>query len=377
MVRLRIVCLRQFEFFLVRQQVSAAYLAFQAKKRQLFLRPFENVKINLTWPGRNYSPRKFVRDGARTGTVDCFAVHLEPIADLRKPFDARLRDDTFRGRADVQQIVPVAAADHNELPDQDRRRFPVGIVFLKSPRVVDRYGGFPVTFYLTDADLVIARRVVITQAVADPSRYKAIWLDRMNKIDQLLAVLAADVAWRVEPDQPYRAVVRQQLAHLRLDLFFQVFRKALFALVRKIPVIADRVGLMPVLRLRVVEADLDPGLMSRVRKLFHRVPFERSCVVDVVLTNSGPVHRKTVMVLGGDHDVLHPRVLGEPNYLLGVEFHRIEPRRQLLVFRDRDLCPVHYPLAEPGDELSLPLTFRHGVEPPMNKHSKPQPRETT
>ncbi len=39
----------------------------------------------------------------RAGSVNCLAVYVQPFADLRKPFDARRRNQSLRSGADIQR----------------------------------------------------------------------------------------------------------------------------------------------------------------------------------------------------------------------------------------------------------------------------------
>jgi hypothetical protein len=127
--------------------------------------------------------------------------------------------------------------------------------------------------------------------------------------------------------------------------FIEVLLKILFGVVRKIPIVTDGVRFVPILRLRVIEAELDAGFLRRVGELFQRVALEWRRIVDVVLGRLRTVHGEPIVMLRRDDDVFHPGILCEANYLVGVEFYRVELRRELLVLVHRDLRTIHDPFA--------------------------------
>ncbi len=105
-------------------------------------------------------------------------------------------------------------------------------------------------------------------------------------------------------------------------------------------------------------------------QFLQRIALERRGVHDVVRAGLGAVHREAVVMLAGDDDVLHAGVLGHLHPLLGIELHRIELRGQLLVLLDRDLGPVHDPLADAGDLLALPFPGGNGIQPPVDEQAE-------
>ena len=78
---------------------------------------------------------------------------------------------------------------------------------------------------------------------------------------------------------------------------------------------------------------------------------------------------EAVVVLGGDDDVLHPRVLRRLHPRLGVELHGVELRaRTSRTRRTGMLRARHDPLAARRRPLAVPVPGRHGVEPPVDEH---------
>ena len=177
-------------------------------------------------------------------------------------------------------------------------------------------------------------------------------------------------ARRIEPDQAHWAVVAQQFLHLRLGLSAQVLVEILAVVRAEIPGVSGAVRLVPVLRLRIVEAEPDVVPRARRRQFAQRIAVKRGRVPDVVLAHRRMVHGEPVVMLAGDHDVLHPGIFGHPHPFLGIELHRIEVSGELLVLLHRDLGAVHDPLADPRDRLSLPLTGRNRVQPPVNEKAE-------
>ena len=90
----------------------------------------------------------------------------------------------------------------------------------------------------------------------------------MHEVDELLTLSFGHISRRIEPYQTDRPIIREYLAHLRLDLFLEVFSEILFAFILKIPIVADSVRLVPILRLRIIETELDAGLLRGGGKFF-------------------------------------------------------------------------------------------------------------
>ena len=111
------------------------------------------------------------------------------------------------------------------------------------------------------------------------------------------------------------------------------------------------------------------ALRAGVGQLLQHVALERRRVDDVVRADLRLEHREPVVVLGGDDDVLHARVLRELDPRVGVELDRVELRGELLVLLHRDLRAVHDPLAEAERALPLPLAGGNRVEAPVDEEA--------
>src|SRR5690348_17671204 len=76
------------------------------------------------------------------------------------------------------------------------------------------------------------------------------------------------------------------------------------------------------------------------------------------------------MVLAGDHDVSHSRVLRNLHPLSRVELYGIKLASKSFIIRDRDVAVVHDPLADPVYRFAVPFSARDRIETPMNEHSE-------
>ena len=120
------------------------------------------------------------------------------------------------------------------------------------------------------------------------------------------------------------------------------------------------VGVVPVEQ-RVVEPDFQPLRAERLEKLAHKVAVCR-CVRRLEVGGGGVEQAEAVVVLGGQHRVLHPRLSSHPRPLahiaaLGV---KLVEKRQILLLR--------HPLDRPH-----PLAARgYRVQSPVDEHPEPR-----
>src|SRR5713101_308397 len=98
--------------------------------------------------------------------------------------------------------------------------------------------------------------------MSDASAHDAIRLDLMHQVGQLPALFRRDDARRIEPDQSDRSVIGEQLSDLWFDFVLQVAREVFLTYVRPVPCVTVAIGLVPILRLRVVEAQLDAASLA-------------------------------------------------------------------------------------------------------------------
>src|SRR5262245_61469376 len=378
--------LRKLQRFRIGQQIRLRDLALHAFERKL-LRPCKEVDVEAARLGR-YAPllrlfedrlaalvflrlaefAELLAEGRRACAVDRFAVDLQPLPHFAQNVLARLRDDAFGGRADVEQVVAALAGDVHQFEYDVGRLLPMVVVALVSPRVVGRRGNFPDAGHYLIWYAIVARRAVIAFA-AQPPVNQAIRLQLAHQLREQLGALFVHQARRVEPDHAERAVLREYLAHLRQRFVSQILIEVFLVVGAEVPCVARAVRLVPILRLRVVEAELDPPFGARSLKLLQRVALEPRGVEDVVFAGLRLEHREAVVMLRCYRQVFHSGVLRHLRPLFGVEFDRVELRGQLLVFLHWDLGAVHDPFADARNLLSLPRPGGNRVEAPVNEQA--------
>ena len=262
------------------EQVCARDPRTQSVHHQ-FRRRLQQMEEQASRLGRHAQPVVFVGKGAGAGAVDRLAVGPHPGADGAQPLRARFRDHSRRRGADVEQVVHPLARQVDQQQQQGLGRLPVVVGALEAPGVVQRCGRLVVGLHPPGGNLVIAQAAVVADVVADAPAHQAVGLQPVHEIAQLDAVLAADGVGRVEPDQPHRAVLGEQLAQLRLDLAFQVGGEVL-VFRGEVPVVAGAAGIMPILVLGVVETERDARRAACVRQFGQRIAPERGGIHDVV-----------------------------------------------------------------------------------------------
>ena len=202
-------------------------------------------------------------------------------------------------------------------------------------------------------------------------------LERVYDVDEAPLPLRVHHARRVEPEEAQRAVAGQQFLYLRLGFAAEVLVEILLAVGAEVPVVSGAVGLVPVLRLGVIEAELHVVSGAGRRQFLQRVAMERRPIDHVVLAHRRVVHGKAVVVLGRDDDVLYAGIFGELHPGLGIELDRIELGGEALVVLYRNPGIVHDPFAEAGNHPALPFTGGNGIKPPVDEQRRISPRGTT
>ncbi len=346
--------------------------------------PVEDMKVEPRDPSlerllRAAAPRQGAqRAGLRS--VDRLAVRLHPPADRLQPLDALRRDLPVGRRADVQEEVPALRGDLRELADQLPRRLEALVGAVVAPVVVHRHAGFPVEAGNPRAgDLLLGRAEVAdevalgVEAEIAPGAADAVVDDdlRLERADVRVHVAPARVGpvplpLAVEPHHADRAVVREELAELRLHvadvpLVVGAGRRA------GLPVAAGKVVRVMPVHDRVVPADPQALLPAGVRERLHDVPAERGGH-DVEVGLGRVEEAEPVVVLGGDHDVLHAGLLRQADPGERIEFPRVEPFAEGVVLVDRDPRGIPDPLSVAG--LAVPLSGGNGVEPPVDEHAE-------
>ena len=76
------------------------------------------------------------------------------------------------------------------------------------------------------------------------------------------------------------------------------------------------------------------------------------------------------MVLGGDHDVLHPGLFGQPDPGIRIVLHRIELGGILAVALYRNFATPHDPLSNARDLLPVIRPGGDGIDTPVDEHTE-------
>ena len=200
-------------------------------------------------------------------------------------------------------------------------------------------------------------------------------IDRLERPDEVVEILTAPVGpgalpLSVEPHDADRPVVGQQLAHLRLqEAHVPLEVGTRIGPCCRFPVTTRQVVRVVPVHDRVIPADPDSLLRRRARKLFHHVAMERRRH-DVEIGFLRVEQREPIVVLRGDDDVLHARLLGQPDPGVGIEFRGVEAGAEPIVLFERDLRGVADPLSVVRPPV--PLSRRNGVEAPVDEQAEPR-----
>src|SRR5205814_9018490 len=82
-------------------------------------------------------------------------------------------------------------------------------------------------------------------------------------------------------------------------------------------------GMVPVLHLGVIDAEVDALAVGCLGELLDDVALERRGINDVERV-TGFEHRKAIVMLRGDNDVLHASIFGDLDEIVGIELRRVE-----------------------------------------------------
>jgi hypothetical protein len=92
---------------------------------------------------------------------------------------------------------------------------------------------------------------------------------------------------------------------------------------------------------------------------------------DIVVTHRRIVHRKAIVVLGGDDQVAHPGLLNRAHPLVGIELHRVEFLDGLAAIDIlRDFANTLNVFGVAADRFPLPYTGKLSVDSPVHETAK-------
>ena len=97
-----------------------------------------------------------------------------------------------------------------------------------------------------------------------------------------------------------------------------------------------RVWLVPILCLRIIDSKLEPDFVACFAQLLNDVTFEWRVIDDIVIADRRIEEREAVVMLAGDDDIFHPRILGDLHPLGGAELGWVAGFGQLGVFLNGD-----------------------------------------
>ena len=235
--------------------------------------------------------------------------------------------------------------------------------------MVDRGWSLEVHVVRVIGDDVVARLGVVAHVVPDAPVDEAVWLQLVHEVGEALALRGGHALRRVVPDQADWAVAGHQLAHLRDDVILDVSIEVACGVV-VVPVVAVASGVMPILRLAVVEAKEEAMTRARIREFADDVALERRRLGDGVVGDVRVPQAEAVVVLCGDDDVLLAGLGGEAHPCVGIEVNRVELGGEWCILGNGDALAMHDPLADAWHELTVPPAGRDGVEAPVDEEAE-------
>ena len=294
--------------------------------------------------------------------IDAFSILFEPGAKFAEAHRLLRLDPPVGHRAEVEEEVAVSARADDEHSQALFKRSD-RVVRFPAPLVLQRGVRLPCALGLEMADDVL-RGVEIpgsAEAVIDED----VALERPQEADDTLAASPVKTLWHVEPKPGERAVFRDQLLALRLEVLGVAVevRGAPANPARGVPHAApgacDReIGVSPIAG-RIVREEPDLLLAARLGKLVGHVAPERA-FHDVVIRFLGVPKTEPVMVFDNQNDIFGARPLREPGPLAGIEPRRIPAAEERVIFRGRRRIG-----SGPADLLA-----RKRDRPPGDEHAK-------
>ena len=211
----------------------------------------------------------------------------------RRAIDAGRRDAAVGAWPDVEQVVDAFAGEFNEKMEQCFHAFPVVVIGFIAPGIVEGGGCLPVAFEATGGDLVVAQAAVVSPRHC-PRRplTRQSGLQAVDETREGLALFHRNGDGCVEPYQADRPVLREQFAHLGFGFVFEIIGEV-FGRGVKIPVVPRGVGVVPVLILRIVEAEANAVFLAGFGQVCHNIFAIRRGIDDVVVAAQRVIHGKS------------------------------------------------------------------------------------
>ena len=279
------------------------------------------------------------------------------------------------GGSHVEQQVAVLGDPVDQHPDQQIDRLVVLVVAEVAPAPVQGLTGLPRHWASVDLHrlgrLVLLRRDEVTRN-AQPIVDQDAGLQLAGEGEQLLRT--PGVCALATPDLPVIAVLvgevveevvdlavaGQELAYLAVQVgavparvTADVLRLGVGVVAPRMVPVDEEVGMVPVEQ-GVVEADLQAGRPDGVDVLSDDVLAVRR-VHHRVVSQLGVPQAEALVMLRGQHDVLHARPLGLLGPVDGIEQVRLEVARVALVRLCLDPLAVHQPLVAGPQCVQTPV----------------------
>jgi hypothetical protein len=279
------------------------------------------------------------------------------------------------GRSHVEQQVAVLGDSVDEHPDQQVDRLVVLVVAEVAPASVQGLTGLPRHWAAVDLHrlgrLVLLRRDEVTRN-AQPIVDQDVGLQLAREGEQLLRT--PGICALATPDLPVIAVLvgevveeivdlavpGQELAHLAVQVdavparvTADVLRLGVGIVASRVVPVDEEVGMVPVEQ-GVVKADLQAGRSDSVNVLGDDV-LAVWRVHHRVVSQLGVPKAEALVMLRGQHDVLHARPLGLPDPVDGIEQVRLEVARVALVRLCLNPLAVHQPLVAGPQCVQTPV----------------------
>ncbi len=119
-------------------------------------------------------------------------------------------------------------------------------------------------------------------------------------------------------------------------------------------------GVAPVGEERIISAKSNFMAGAGLGQRLDDIALKGRGIDDVIGTGLRREHGEAIVMLGCDHEILHPGIVRERCPGIGIKLGRVELRRELGVLRVRLLVHAHVPLPVGWD----------AIEPPVDEHAK-------
>ena len=118
----------------------------------------------------------------------------------------------------------------------------------------------------------------------------------------------------------------------------------------------------------IIQPEFNSVRLAGSTEFSEEVASFKGCIGDIEIGILTIPEAKPLMVLSGDHQIGHPRLLGRPNDEISVELDRIKSLGKLRVFVSIDIGLTLNPFRIATDLLALPHAAELRIETKVNEH---------